>query len=111
MLVSEVLEDDGFEVIEAATAPAALALLEKRAGNVEALFTDIDMPGGMDGLELAYLVSARWPHVAIVVTSGVARLGVDQLPGDGVFIAKPYASKTPGRVIRELIHQHTRRLH
>jgi CheY-like chemotaxis protein len=106
MLAADILEDEGFEVIEAATAPAALALLEKHEGEIAAVFTDIDMPGGMNGLELAAIVHARWPDMALVITSGVARLSADQLPGDGVFIAKPYASKTPVRIIRELLGEH-----
>src|SRR3712207_8814988 len=49
---------------EASTAPAALGILEKRE-DIKALFTDIDMPGGMNGLELAAIVHARWPHIAL----------------------------------------------
>jgi len=104
MLAADILEDEGFEVVEAATAVAALALLEKRQ-DVTALFTDIDMPGGMNGLELAAVVHERWPHIALVVTSGVFRVGADKLPGDGVFIGKPYSTSAPVRVLRELIRQ------
>ena len=64
MCAADMLEDEGFGVIEAATAPAALKILEKR-DDVTALFTDIDMPGGMNGLELAGIVHARWPHIAL----------------------------------------------
>ncbi len=104
MLAADILEEEGFEVVEAATATAALAILEKRQ-DVTALFTDIDMPGGMNGLELAAVVNERWPHIALVVTSGVVRIGADRLPGDGVFIGKPYATSAPVRVIREMIRQ------
>ena len=109
MLAADILEEDGFEVVEAAMAPAALAILERRQ-DVTALFTDIDMPGGMNGLELAKVVYERWPQVAIVVTSGVFRVGADKLPGDGVFIGKPYATSAPVRVIRELIRRKTKSL-
>jgi CheY-like chemotaxis protein len=102
MLAAEILEEAEMEVVEASTAPAALAILERR-DDILALFTDIDMPGGMNGLELAGIVHKRWPHIAIVVTSGVTRLGVDELPGAGIFIAKPYASSAPVRVLRHLI--------
>src|SRR5215207_3108772 len=101
MCAADMLEDEGFEVIEAATAPAALKILEKR-DDVTALFTDIDMPGGMNGLELAKIVHSRWPHIALVVTSGVCRPSTDQLPHDGVFVGKPYSPQMPVRVIREL---------
>jgi CheY-like chemotaxis protein len=106
MCAADILEDEGFEVIEAATAPAALSILEKR-DDVTAVFTDIEMPGGMNGLELAGIVHARWPHIALVVTSGRYRVGSDHLPGDGVFIGKPYAASAPVRIIRELIRQRT----
>ena len=104
MLAVDILEDEGFEVVEASTAPAALALLEKR-DNVSVLFTDIDMPGGMNGLELAKVVHERWPKVVIVVTSGVFRPAASTLPDDGVFLQKPYATSAPVRVIRELIRR------
>jgi CheY-like chemotaxis protein len=106
MCAADILEDESFQVIEAATAPAALSILEKR-DDVTALFTDIDMPGGMNGLELAGIVHARWPHIALVVTSGRYRVGADHLPGDGIFIGKPYAAAAPVRIIRELIRQRT----
>ena len=102
MDAADTLEDEGFEVIEAATARAALAILEKREGDVAALFTDVDMPGDMNGLELAGIVHARWPHVAIVVTSGVVRVS-GSLPGGGIFLEKPYPMSTPVRIIRGLI--------
>ena len=104
MLAADILEDDGFEVLEAPTARAALAILEKRNGDVAALFTDVDMPGDMNGLELAGIVYSRWPHIAILVTSGVVRT-VGTLPGGGVFLGKPYASAAPVRIIRELIQR------
>jgi CheY-like chemotaxis protein len=107
MCAADILEDEGFEVIEATTAPAALKILERR-DDVTAVFTDIDVPGGMNGLELAGIVHARCPHIALVVTSGRFRVGADNLPGDGVFIAKPYAAAAPVRIIRELIRQHSK---
>jgi CheY-like chemotaxis protein len=74
MFTAEVLENDGCEVVEAASAPVALNLLEKRA-DVTALLTDIDMYGGMDGLETATLVHERWSHITLLVTSGVIPAG------------------------------------
>ena len=102
MLAADILEEADMEVVEASTAPAALAILESR-DDIAALFTDVDMPGGMNGLELARIVHSRWRHIGIVVTSGVTRLGVDDLPGAGIFIEKPYASSAPVRVLRQLI--------
>ncbi len=104
MCAADLLEEDGFEVLEATTARAALAILEKRNGDIAALFTDVDMPGDMNGLELAGIVYSRWPHVAILVTSGVVRVA-GSLPGGGVFLAKPYADAAPVRIIRGLIER------
>jgi two-component system, response regulator PdtaR len=101
MLAADLLEDEGFEVIEAATARAALSILEKRNGGVDALFTDVDMPGDMNGLELAGIVHSRWPRIALLVTSGVVRVSTS-LPGGGVFLGKPYTSAAPVQLIREL---------
>ncbi len=104
MNAADILEDEGFEVLEAATARAALAILEKRDGDIAALFTDVDMPGDMNGLELAGIVHHRWPHVALVITSGVVRV-TGALPGDGVFIEKPYSAATTIRMIRRKIEE------
>src|SRR5688500_17777246 len=98
MSAADRFEEDGFEVLEAATARAALAILEKREGKVAALFTDIDMPGDMNGLELAGIVHHRWPHIALVVTSGVLRT-----PGVGVFLPKPYEASAPVELVRNLM--------
>ena len=104
MLAADILQEAGFEVTEAATAPEALNHLE-RSDDVRVVFTDVDMPGGMNGLELARIVHARWPHIALVVTSGVCRPSADQLPDHGVFVGKPYAPQAPVQAIRGLIQQ------
>jgi CheY-like chemotaxis protein len=88
----DMLDDAGFEVLEAADADAALRLLEERAPEVAALFTDINMPGSMDGLALAKVVHERWPHIQPFVTSGRSRLHDAEIPDHGRFIAKPYRS-------------------
>lgn len=89
LIAVDMLEDAGFPVLQAATADAAWAILE-RAEEVGVLFTDIDMPGSMDGLTLAARVRARWPHIRLVVTSGRVRPGTDALPDAGCFLPKPY---------------------
>jgi CheY-like chemotaxis protein len=85
----DMLEDAGFEVIEAATADAALAILETDP-TIAVLFTDIDMPGSMSGLDLAGCVAERWPHIRLVVTSGRFSLTNQQVPDSGRFVPKPY---------------------
>jgi two-component system, response regulator PdtaR len=83
------LTDHGFEVVEADSAEAALKVMQSRDG-VRLLFTDIQMPGGRDGLDLAREVHARWPNVLLVITSGQMKPARSDIPDDGRFVAKPY---------------------
>lgn len=89
MLAVDFLEEEGFVVLEAATAEEAMSILESRA-DIGVLFTDVNMPGTMDGLGLATHVAERWPHIRLVVNSGRQGLTSDQLPDDGQFVQKPY---------------------
>ncbi len=85
----QAVEDAGYEVIEAANADEAIAILERRR-DIRVVFTDIHMPGSMDGLKLAHAVRHRWPPIKIIVTSGRERIGPQDLPDGGRFFAKPY---------------------
>jgi FixJ family two-component response regulator len=69
---------------------------------VQTVITDIDMPGSMNGLELAKLVHLRWPRVGIVVTSGRARLGLDDLADGAAFLAKPYRPETVIQMVQQI---------
>jgi CheY-like chemotaxis protein len=90
MIGSDALEDAGYEVLDAGSADEALRLLDS-TDDVAVLFTDVRMPGSMDGLELASLVHARWPAIKILITSGDTWPPPKSLiPDDGRFIAKPY---------------------
>lgn len=89
MDIADRLSDEGYEVLEAGTADDAIVLLEARP-DIRILFTDIDMPGSMDGLKLAAAVRNRWPPVEIVVTSGHRAVELTDLPARGVFFSKPY---------------------
>ena len=86
----EMIAEAGYDVLEAADADQAIAILEARP-DVHVVFTDIQMPGSMDGLKLAKFVRGRWPPIAIVATSGRLALGEGELPEGGVFIPKPYS--------------------
>jgi CheY-like chemotaxis protein len=86
-MVSEELIDAGFAVVEAGTADQALTFLEARQ-NIHLVFTDIDMPGSMDGLKLAAAVRDRWPPVHIIITTGKTRPMT--IPVNPLFIPKPY---------------------
>jgi len=85
----DLLESAGFEVLEAETADEAVALLEKH-GDVHLLFSDIDMPGSMDGIQLAELVHERWPNIGLLLTSGHRRPQETDIPDEGKFISKPW---------------------
>jgi CheY-like chemotaxis protein len=102
MATADALTDAGFDVIETAHAQAALETLQHR-DDIRVLFTDVKMPGTMDGLELADLVRRRWPHIQIVITSGHLKPESVSLPDDAVFIAKPYAEKAPAATIQALL--------
>jgi two-component system, response regulator PdtaR len=83
-----VMEEAGFEVVQAANADEAIAILGMRS-DIGVVFTDIQMPGSMDGLKLARFVRDRWPPIKIVATSGLVAIGDGDLPEGGLFISKP----------------------
>ena len=89
MDISEALEDAGYAVIAVANADEAIKVLESR-NNVRTIFTDIDIPGSMDGLKLAAAVRDRWPPIHIIVTTGTKAPRRDEMPANSAFIAKPY---------------------
>jgi len=88
MRAVDMVEDAGFTPIEAINADDALAILESRS-DIELLFTDIQMPGSMDGLKLAYAVHERWPLIKIILVSGQLKLTDDDKPADSRFFGKP----------------------
>jgi CheY-like chemotaxis protein len=92
----------GFEVVEAANADQAIKILEARP-DITVMFTDIQMPGSMDGLKLARAVRGRWPPVKIVATSGHLYVGEKQLPEGGRFLPKPYSPSQVTGLLREVI--------
>ena len=102
LMAVDIVEDAGFEALAAATADEALAILEARADDVRLVFTDIQMPGSMDGLGLAHAVRDRWPPVELVVTSGRCSIGANDLPDRGRFIAKPYDVHALSQVFQEM---------
>jgi CheY-like chemotaxis protein len=103
MTAADELDDAGFQVLEAANADEALRVLEERADQVQVLFTDVNMPGSMDGLALAEKVYQRWPHVLLLISSGYARPHPDEIPDHGHFVQKPYIGATLVRHITEMM--------
>ena len=91
MTALDMLEEAGFAVIEAASADAAWIVLETDP-TISVVFSDIEMPGTMNGLELAGRVAVRWPHIRLVLTSGRAVVRFQDGPEAGRFVPKPYTS-------------------
>jgi CheY-like chemotaxis protein len=91
----------GFEVVEAANADEAIDVLEARR-DITVVFTDIQMPGSMDGLKLARAVKGRWPPIKIVATSGHLHVRETDLPEGGRFLPKPYSPGQLAGVLREV---------
>lgn len=96
------LEMAGFDVLEAGDTDEAIALLAAR-NDIRIIFTDVHMPGSMDGLKLAHFVRDRWPPVKIVATSGRAKISDSDLPEGGRFLPKPYSAAEVTETLRELI--------
>jgi CheY-like chemotaxis protein len=94
----DIVRDAGFEAIEVANADDAIAIIEANP-NIHVVFTDVQMPGTMDGLKLARFIKDRWPPIKIVATSGRLRVSENDLPEGSIFVPKPY---TPAQIIRTL---------
>src|SRR6266436_5590292 len=97
----DMIEAAGFEAVEAANADEAIEILESRR-DIGVVFTDIQMPGSMDGLKLARAVRGRWPPIKIVTTSGQRIMEEIDLPEGGRILSKPYSAIEVSGVLREL---------
>jgi two-component system, response regulator PdtaR len=95
------LEDRGMHVLEAGNAHEAIAILGDNPV-VNVMFTDVDMPGGIDGLELARIVKERYPPIQVIVTSGLRNVAERELPVEGRFFSKPYVSQKVIQTILEI---------
>ncbi len=98
----QALEEAGFEVVDAYDGEHALIRLEERP-ETAALFTDVNMPGRLDGVALARMVHERRPDMVLVVTSAAARLTHSDIPDDGRFVPKPYDGRHVAELIRDLL--------
>jgi DNA-binding NtrC family response regulator len=90
MAAKYALEDADFIAMEAGNAEEAIKILEREAASIQVVFTDIRMPGALDGVQLARHVRRHWPHIGLIAASGHARLKPEGLPRGCRFIAKPY---------------------
>ena len=96
------LEQAGFNVLEAGNTDEAISLLRSHP-EIQALFTDVEMPGSMNGLTLAATVHDRWPPIKIIVTSGRVLVRKRELPEDALFVPKPYDNRAVISSLRELM--------
>lgn len=101
---TDMLEEAGFSVIQAADADEAMAILVRQDG-VHLLFSDIDMPGSMDGLDLAHHVHERWPAIHLLLTSGHHRLNDSHVPADGQFLRKPWIQQELVDKVQQMLRQ------
>jgi CheY-like chemotaxis protein len=87
-----IIEDAGFDVVEAGTGIEAVSVLEKRS-DIRTVFTDVEMPGSINGIQLAHLIRTRWPSIGIMATSGKFRLPEDDprraVPAQAIRRCKP----------------------
>ena len=97
----DMIRSAGFDVVEAQNADEAISVLEDRR-DITVVFTDVQMPGSMDGLKLAAAVRGRWPPIKIVATSGLADVSEKDLPAGGRFLPKPYNASKIVATLREL---------
>ena len=105
MQATEILEDAGFDVSTAYDAEAALEVLEvleARGAAFVLLFTDVEMPGAMNGFALARTVAQRWPSISILVASGQMTPKEGDMPPGAVFIGKPFSA--------EVVHGHVHKV-
>ena len=89
LMAVDAIEDAGYAAIEAADADSALALLDDR-GDIDIVFSDIKMPGALDGLALAAMVQERWPTLPVILTSGHLYPDDIDMPAAVPFLQKPY---------------------
>jgi CheY-like chemotaxis protein len=102
MRAVDMVEDAGFTSVEAVDADEAVAILESRS-DIALLFTDIQMPGSMDGLKLAHAVHKRWPPIKIILVSGQLKLADLDIPADSRFFGKPLEANVMIAQMRSMI--------
>lgn len=102
--LAQMLEAEGYKTFEAADATEAITVLEANS-EIRVVFTDIQMPGTMDGLALSHYVRKRWPPTIIVVSSGRCRPSTDEMASGALFVPKPYAPEVLGKLLGDIRQQ------
>jgi CheY-like chemotaxis protein len=102
MRVVDMVEDAGYVPVEAVDADEAMAILQSRS-DIALMLTDVQMPGSMNGLQLAHAVRERWPPIKIILASGQLKLSGSDIPQDSRFFGKPLVSDEIIAEMRELL--------
>jgi CheY-like chemotaxis protein len=102
MRAVDMVEDAGFTSVEAVDADEAVAILESRS-DIALMFTDIQMPGSMDGLQLAHTVHKRWPPIKIMLVSGQLKPANADIPANSRFYGKPLEAKEMTAELQRMI--------
>jgi DNA-binding NtrC family response regulator len=103
MDAADILLDAGFRPYEACEVDDAIKILEDSADRIQLLFTDVQMPGSRDGFALARECAERWPHVKILVASGQAKPGPNDMPEGAIFIGKPFSADVVHSRLQEIL--------
>jgi DNA-binding NtrC family response regulator len=103
MDASSILEEAGFQMLEASSVAQALDVLAEHHEAVQLLFTDVQMPDGSDGFALACQTADRWPHIAIVVASGQVEPAPGDMPDGATFIGKPFSADIVRHHVRKVM--------
>jgi two-component system, response regulator PdtaR len=98
----QIIEDAGFAVAEASNADEAVTILQNRT-DIRAVFTDIRMPGSIDGWKLARAIRGRWPPIHLILASALVP-DLSELPANALFICKPYAAEQVTAALYELFN-------
>jgi CheY-like chemotaxis protein len=101
MDTADMISDEGYAVVEAKSADEAYEFLDRHS-SLQLLFTDVQMPGNLDGFDLARVVADRWPHICIVIASGAAVPRAGDVPGNATFISKPLSAQ----LVHEVLIKH-----
>jgi two-component system, response regulator PdtaR len=98
----DLVQSAGYEALEASNADEAIRILESGA-DVDLVFTDVQMPGTMDGIKLSHYIRNRWPPVKLIVASGKAILEESNLPEGSRFFSKPYSNHAIADAMADLL--------
>lgn len=98
----QIIEDAGFAVVDARDADEAVTILHSRT-DIRAVFTDIKMPGSMDGWKLAHAIRGGWPPIHLIIASAIVP-DLSELPANGLFIQKPYTAEHVSAALYELFN-------